>query len=295
MAAFQAEHDHGSGHAHQPADLGRAFLIGIMLNLGFVAIEATYGILANSVALLADASHNLSDVLGLFAAWTAATLAKRVASATYTYGLRRATILAALFNAVLLLVAVGAIALEAISRLRAPEPVASGAVMAVAAIGIVVNGVTAWLFARGRKGEINIRGAFLHMTTDAAVSAGVVVAALVVGLTGWTWLDPVTSLVIVVVILFGTWSLLRDSVGLSLDRAPDGIDHGEVEAALAALPGVARVHHVHIWPLSTSEAALTAHLVIPVGYPGDAFLHETNAMLHDKFEIGHVTLQIEQG
>ena len=295
MAAFQAEHDHGSGHAHQPADLGRAFLIGIMLNLGFVAIEATYGILANSVALLADASHNLSDVLGLFAAWTAATLAKRVASATYTYRLRRATILAALFNAVLLLVAVGAIALEAISRLRAPEPVASGAVMAVAAIGIVVNGVTAWLFARGRKGEINIRGAFLHMTTDAAVSAGVVVAALVVGLTGWTWLDPVTSLVIVVVILFGTWSLLRDSVGLSLDRAPDGIDHGEVEAALAALPGVARVHHVHIWPLSTSEAALTAHLVIPVGYPGDAFLHETNAMLHDKFEIGHVTLQIEQG
>ena len=295
MAAFQAEHDHGSGHAHQPADLGRAFLIGIMLNLGFVAIEATYGILANSVALLADASHNLSDVLGLFAAWTAATLAKRVASATYTYRLRRATILAALFNAVLLLVAVGAIALEAISRLRAPEPVASGEVMAVAAIGIVVNGVTAWLFARGRKGEINIRGAFLHMTTDAAVSAGVVVAALVVGLTGWTWLDPVTSLVIVVVILFGTWSLLRDSVGLSLDRAPDGIDHGEVEAALAALPGVARVHHVHIWPLSTSEAALTAHLVIPVGYPGDAFLHETNAMLHDKFEIGHVTLQIEQG
>ena len=190
MAAFQAEHDHGSGHAHQPADLGRAFLIGIMLNLGFVAIEATYGILANSVALLADVGHNLSDVLGLFAAWTAATLAKRVASATYTYRLRRATILAALFNAVLLLVAVGAIALEAISRLRAPEPVASGAVMAVAAIGIVVNGVTAWLFARGRKGEINIRGAFLHMTTDAAVSAGVVVAALVVGLTGRTWLDP---------------------------------------------------------------------------------------------------------
>lgn len=295
MGTSRAEHDHGSGHAHAPADFGRAFLIGIMLNLGFVAIEATYGILANSVALLADAGHNLSDVLGLVAAWAAATLAKRAASATYTHGLRRTTILAALFNAVFLLVAVGAIAFEAIGRLRAPEPVATSTVMAVATVGIVVNGITAWMFARGRKGDINIRGAFLHMAADAVVSAGVVVAALVVGLTGWTWLDPVTSLVIVVVILFGTWGLLRDSVGLSLDRVPDEIDHGEVEAALTTLPGVTRVHHVHIWPLSTTEAALTAHLVIPAGYPGDVFLHETNAMLHDRFEIGHVTLQIEQG
>jgi cobalt-zinc-cadmium efflux system protein len=295
MAASHAGHDHAAGHAHAPADFGRAFLIGITLNLGFVAVEATYGILANSVALLADAGHNLSDVLGLVAAWAAATLAKRAASKTYTYGLRRTTILAALFNAVFLLVAVGGIAFEAIGRLRAPEPVASGTVMAIAAIGIVVNGITAWLFARGRKGDINIRGAFLHMVADAAVSAGVVVAALVVGLTGWTWLDPVTSLVIVAVILVGTWGLLRDSVGLSLDRVPAGIEHGEVEAALVALPGVARVHHVHIWPLSTTEVALTAHLVMPDGCPGDAFLHDTNAMLHDRFEIGHSTLQIERG
>ena len=285
MAASHTGHDHGSGHANAPADFGRAFLIGIVLNLGFVAIEATFGILANSVALLADAGHNLSDVLGLVVAWAAATFAKRAASKTYTYGLRRTTILAALLNAVFLLVAVGGIAFEAIGRLRAPESVASGTVMAVAAIGIVINGVTAWLFARGRKGDINIRGAFLHMMADAAVSAGVVVAALVVWLTGWTWLDPVTSLVIVAVILVGTWGLLRDSVGLSLDRVPEGIEHGEVEASLAALPGVERVHHVHIWPLSTTDVALTAHLVMPDGCPGDAFLHETHEMLRARFDI----------
>ena len=295
MAHDHAGHDHGSGHAHAPADFGRAFLIGIGLNISFVAIEATYGVIANSTALLADAGHNLSDVLGLIAAWVAATLARRAPSATYTYGLRRTTILAVLFNAMFLIAASGWIAFEAIERLQNPEPVASNTVMIVAAIGIGINGATAWLFARGRKGDINIRGAYLHMVADAAVSAGVVIAALLIGVTGWLWLDPATSLVIVVVILVGTWGLLKDSVAMALDRVPATIAHGEVETVLAALPGVARVHDLHIWPMSTTEVALTAHLVMPNDCPGDEFLHKAGAMLHDRFEIGHTTLQVERG
>jgi cobalt-zinc-cadmium efflux system protein len=261
--------------------------------MGFVALETGYGLAANSVALLADAGHNLSDVLGLLVAWGAATLSRRQPSAHFTYGLRRSSILAALFNAVFLLVAVGAIALEAIDRLADPQPVASGTVMAVAAVGIAINGVTAWLFASGRKDDINIRGAFLHMAADAAVSAGVVVSGYVILRTGWLWLDPATSLVIVAVIMAGTWGLLRDSVAMSLDRVPAGIAPEEVKASLAALPGVTRVHDLHIWSMSTTEVALTAHLVMPHGSPGDAFLHDASAMLHDRFEIGHTTIQVE--
>ena len=290
---MSAGHDH-EGPSNAPASYGRAFLIGTILNLGFVAIEAGYGFAANSVALLADAGHNLSDVLGLLVAWGAVTLSKRKPSAHYTYGLGRSSILAALFNAVFLLVAVGAIAYEAIRRFAHPQPVESTTVMIVAAIGIAVNGITAWLFASGRKGDINIRGAYLHMAADAAVSAGVVVSGFVILSTGWLWLDPLTSIVIVGVIMAGTWGLLRDAVAMSLDRVPAGIAPDEVEASLKSLPGVTRVHDLHIWSMSTTEVALTAHLVMPQGNPGDAFLHDTSAMLHDRFEIGHATIQIER-
>lgn len=294
-----SERDHGHAHGelgngHAPANFGRAFLVGTLLNVGFVLVEGGYGISVNSVALLADAGHNLSDVLGLLIAWGAATLSKRMPSANYSYGLKRTSILAALFNAVFLLVAIGAIAFEAVQRLLHPQPVAGGVIMAVAAVGIVVNGVTAWLFARGSKGDINIRGAFLHMAADAGVSVGVVVAGFLVIRTGWLWLDPATSLVIVVVILIGTWGLLRKSVAMALDRVPDGIAPSDVDAALLALPGVTKVHDLHIWPMSTTDIALTCHLVMPDGCPGDFFLHQASAMLHDSFEIGHSTIQIEQ-
>ncbi len=300
MAAH--DHDHHPGHAkaankghdHAPADYGRAFLIGIVLNLGFVAVEAFYGLLSNSVALLADAGHNLSDVLGLLLAWGAATLSKRKPSAHFTYGLRRSSILSALFNAVFLLVAIGAIAFEAVQRLGDPQPVAGRTVMAVAAVGIVVNGITAWLFARGSKHDLNIRGAFLHMTADAAVSAGVVISGLLILQTGWLWLDPATSLVIVAVILVGTWGLLRRSVNMALDRVPEHIPPADVITALQLLPGVTRVHDLHIWSLSTTDVALTCHLVMPAGCPGDAFLRGVSDMLHERFEIGHSTIQVER-
>ena len=292
------EHDHSShgsgGHSHAPASFGRAFLVGTILNIGFVAVEAGYGIASNSMALLADAGHNLSDVLGLLIAWGAATLSKREPTAHYSYGLRRTSILAALFNAVFLLVAIGAIAFEAVRRLNHPQPVEGGVVMAVATVGILVNGVTAWLFARGRKGDINIRGAFLHMAADAAVSAGVVVSGFLVLKTGLPWLDPATSIVIVIVILVGTWGLLRSSLAMSLDRVPEGITPKEVEEALTDLPGVKRVHDLHIWSISTTDTSLTCHLVMPGGCPGDHFLHDASAMLHDRFQIGHSTIQVEQ-
>lgn len=288
-----AEHPDHSGHGHAPASFGTAFLIGILLNTAFVVIEASYGFISNSVALIADAGHNFSDVLGLVVAWIATLLVKRAPNKRFTYGLRRSSILAALFNAVFLLIAVGAIAVEAIQRLANPQPVVGNTVMIVAAIGIVVNGVTAWLFARGSKGDINIRGAFLHMAADAAVSAGVVVAGLVIVTTGWLWLDPAVSLAIVAVITWGTWGLLRESVSMSLDAVPSNIAHGEVEAALIALPGVSFVHDLHIWPISTTEIALTAHLVSPNGYPGDDFLHHASEMLEQRFGIAHSTIQVE--
>lgn len=293
------EHDHrerdhhGHGHAHQPAAFGRAFAVGIALNTAFVVMEIVFGVLGNSVALLADAGHNLSDVLGLVIAWVATTLSKRPPSTRFTYGLRGTSILAALANAVLLLVAVGAIAWEAIQRFWQPEPVAGGMVMVVAAIGIVVNGATALLFASGRKDDINIRGAFLHMAADAAVSAGVVLAGLGIFVTGWLWLDPLASLAIVIVIVWSTWGLLRDSAIMSLAAVPPGIDRHAVESYLAGLPGVTAVHDLHIWAMSTTETALTGHLVIPRGHPGDAFLLRVCDELHGTFRIGHATLQIE--
>jgi cobalt-zinc-cadmium efflux system protein len=287
-------HDHGpAGHVHAPASFGMAFAVGIGLNLTFVAVEFVYGVLANSVALIADAGHNLSDVLGLVIAWIASALTKRAPSSRYTYGLGGSSILAAVFNAVLLLVAVGAIAWEALLRLFHPEPVASGTVMIVAAVGIIINGVTAALFASGRKSDLNIRGAFLHMVADAAVSAGVVVAALLILFTGWFWLDPLTSLVIVGVIVWGTWGLLRDSLAMSVDAVPASIDPQAVRSYLSSCAGVAAVHDLHIWSLSTTESALTAHLVFPGGHPGDEFLLKAATELRQRFGIGHTTLQIE--
>src|SRR5215831_15907293 len=281
------------GHAHGAGALTTAFALGTALNIGFVAIEAAFGLIANSMALLADAGHNLSDVLALLVAWGATTLARRRPSARFTYGLRGTTILAALFNALVLLVVIGGIAWEAIRRLGAPEPVAGRTVIIVAAIGIAINGLTALLFAAGRKGDLNVRGAFLHMVADAAVSAGVVAAGVAILLTGWLWLDPAVSLVIAVVVIYGTWSLLRESVNMSLDAVPAGIEPGDVQAFLAALPGVTRIHDLHIWPMSTTEVALTCHLIMPRGHPGDDFTHRAARDLHDRFGIGHATLQIE--
>jgi cobalt-zinc-cadmium efflux system protein len=284
---------HGHGHAHAPGTFGRAFAIGIGLNLTFVAIEAIFGILSNSVALLADAGHNLSDVLGLVVAWAASALAQRPPTPRYTYGLGASSILAALFNAVFLLVAVGAIGWEAVQRFAEPKPVAGGTVIAVAAIGIVINGVTAWLFASGRKGDINVRGAFLHMIADAAVSAGVVAAGVAISFTGWLWLDPLVSLAIVAVIVWSTWDLLRHALAMSLGAVPAAIDPTAVRGWLATQAGVRGVHDLHIWAMSTTETALTAHLVMPNGHPGDAFLMSTAAGLQHRFGIGHVTVQIE--
>ncbi|WP_398480281.1 cation diffusion facilitator family transporter [Tardiphaga sp.] len=289
-----AGHSHGpGGHVHAPANFGKAFAIGITLNTIFVVVEAVYGYAAGSMALVADAGHNLSDVLGLIAAWTAAVLSKRAATPRFTYGLKGSSILAALFNAVFLLVAVGAIAWEAVHRLFNPEPVTELTVIVVATIGIAINGVTAWLFASGRDSDLNIRGAYLHMVADAAVSVGVVIAAIVIMFTGWLWIDAVTSLVICVLIVWGTWSLLRDSTAMSLAAVPRGIDPVAVRAYLEKCPGVAQVHDLHIWPMSTTEVALTCHLVIPTGAPGDAYLMDICARLKRDFGIEHTTIQIE--
>jgi cobalt-zinc-cadmium efflux system protein len=288
-------HAHGHGHAHAPAQFDRAFAIGITLNLAFVAVEAAYGWLANSLALLADAGHNLGDVLGLALAWVATMLVRRLPTARRTYGLRRSTILAALANALLLLVAVAGIAWEAVTRLAHPEAVASGTVVAVAAAGIAVNGITAWLFSRGAQGDINVRGAFLHMAADAAVSAGVVAAALTMRATGWLWLDPAASLVVAAVITVATWGLLRDSVNLALDAVPAHIDPAAVTAYLAGLPGVSAVHHLHIWGMSTTHVALTVHLVKPDAHVDDALLAEIGRELHARFGIDHATVQLELG
>jgi cobalt-zinc-cadmium efflux system protein len=288
-----ADHSH-HGHSHAPpqAGHGRAFAIGIALNLGFVAVEAGYGFWADSMALLSDAGHNLSDVLGLAIAWGAALLARRGPTERFTYGLRSSSILAALFNALLLLVAVGGIVWESLQRIIEPAPVAAGTVMIVAGIGILVNGVTAFLFMHGHD-DINIRGAFLHMVADAAVSLGVVLGGLVILWTGADWIDPTLSLVIAAVIVWGTWSLLKQSLTLSLHGVPRGIAVPDVRKALERMPGVARVHHLHVWAVSTTETALTAHLVMPNGYPGDRFLAEAQGELKEHFGIQHATLQIE--
>jgi cobalt-zinc-cadmium efflux system protein len=284
-------HNH-AGHSHT-TNFGRAFACGIGLNTAFVIIEAGYGFAANSTALLADAGHNLSDVLGLVLAWIAAVASRRPPTPRLTYGLRKTSILAALANAILLLVACGAIMLEAIQRLIHPEPIESLTVVVVAAIGIIINGITAWLFASGRNTDLNIRGAYLHMMADAAISFGVVLAATAIMTTGWLWLDPAVSLVIVAVIVAGTWSLLRESTAMTLAAVPSGIDPAAVRAFLVGHPGVASIHDLHIWSMSTTETALTAHLVMPAGNPGDAFLTETCRELQRRFGIGHATLQVE--
>ena len=290
-------HRHGDHHGHShgtaAADFGHAFGIGIALNLAFVVLEAAYGIYGHSVALISDAGHNLGDVLGLAVAWGATALARRPPTARYTYGLGATSILAALFNALFLLIAVGAISWEAIIRLMNPAPVAAGIVMIVAAIGIVVNGATALLFASGRKGDLNIRGAFTHMFADAVIAAGVVVTGLVIKLTGALWLDPAASLVVNAIIVWGTWTLLRDSFAMSVNAVPPSIEPDEVRRFLENLPGVARLHDLHIWPMSTTETALSGHLVMPDGRGGDAFLTRTCDELQRRFGICHVTLQIE--
>jgi cobalt-zinc-cadmium efflux system protein len=288
-------HSHGHGHVHAPASFGRAFAIGIGLNIVFVAVEATYGFLANSMALLADAGHNLSDVLGLLLAWGATWLARRPPSRRFSYGLRGATILAALGNAIILLIAVAFIVYNAVMRLIIPDLVEGETVMIVAAIGIAINGITAWMFARGRKGDINIRGAYLHMVADALVSAGVVIAGLLIASTGWLWIDPVTSLIVAALIFVATIDMARESASMAVAGVPRSIDSEQVEAQLNQLPGVSRVHDLHIWPMSTTETVLTAHLVVPGGHPGDGFLTHARALLQERFGIGHVTLQIETG
>ncbi len=288
MTHAHHDHDHGA-HA-----LGRRFALGVGLNLAFVLVEAVSGVLVGSLALVADAGHNLSDVASLLLAWGAVWLAGRSATATRTYGFRRATILASLASAVLLLVALGVIAWEAVGRLRDPRPVDGGVMIAVAAVGVAVNTATALLFARGRRHDLNQRGAFLHMAADAAISLGVVVSGLVILRTGWLWLDPAVSLALVVVILAGTWALLRESLHLAVDGVPGHVDPRAVRTWLSSRPGVTEVHDLHVWALSTTEVALTAHLVMPGEPPGDRFLADVAAELAQRFGIGHATVQVER-
>jgi cobalt-zinc-cadmium efflux system protein len=301
MAAHDAGHRHDhAGHAHHhhapaPESFDRAFAIGIALNLGFVAVEAGYGALADSLGLLADAGHNFSDVFALVLAWAGSFLGRRRPSARFTYGLGSSSILVALLNAIVLLLAVGAISWEAVRRFAAPPPVAGVTVIVVAAVGIVVNGASAWLFASGSKHDINLKGAFLHLAADALVSAGVVVAGILILATGWLWIDPAVSLVIAVVIVWSTWGLLRDAIAMSLAAVPPGIDAAAIRDYLEVLPGVERIHDLHIWPMSTTETALTCHLVMPAPPADDAFMTEVARVLHRRFKVGHVTIQVERG
>lgn len=288
-------HDHSHGHSHAPKDFGKAFAVGIFLNTGFVIVEAVYGILSNSLALLTDAGHNLGDVMGLLLAWGASVLANRQPSVRFTYGLRSTTILAALVNAAVLLIVTGGIGWEAISRLTRPMPVEGNTVIAVALVGVVINTATALMFMSGRKGDLNVRGAFLHMAADAAITLGVVLSGIAIVFTGWLWLDPATSLVVALLVIAGTWGLLRDSVNLALHAVPAGIDAANVQAYLESVTGVAEVHDLHIWGMSTTETALTAHLVFPGGYPGDALRSDMARELRQRFRIEHATIQIETG
>ena len=288
-----AGHTHGHEQGHGPKDFGLAFAVGVFLNTSFVIVEAVYGLLSNSMALLADAGHNFSDVLGLLIAWGATILAKRKPGGRYSYGLRSSSIVAALINALFLIAAISIIAFEAIQRFADPAPVGGKTVIIVAAIGIVINTVTALMFMRGSKGDINVRGAFLHMAADAAVSAGVVISGFVILMTGWSWIDPAVSLAIVAVIAAGTWGVLRDSVNMSLHAIPPNVDQEQVAEFLRTRPGVVAIHDLHIWSMSTTEAALTVHLVIPAGFPGDRFNVELARELKSRFSIGHPTVQIE--
>ena len=280
-------------HHHGPAAFNRAFAIGIALNLAFVVVEATYGWKVGSLALLADAGHNLSDVAGLVLAWIASLAAGRLPDQRHTYGWQRASILAAFANSVLLLVAMGSLLWEAAHRLQVPAPTDGVTVMIVAAVGVLVNGVTAALFMAGSKSDMNIRGAFLHMAGDALVSLGVVASGALYLQTGWAWLDPATSMAVALVIIAATWGLFRGSLHLLFDGVPESVVLADVAAQLRALPGVIDVHDLHVWAMSTSDIALTAHLVIPAGHPGDAFLERIRQELHHRFHITHPTIQIE--
>jgi cobalt-zinc-cadmium efflux system protein len=289
------DHHHHHGHHHAPASFGTAFAIGTALNLAFALVEMGIGFAANSLALISDALHNFSDVICLLLAWGAAWLATRQPTASRTYGYRRASILAALANAGLLLAATGAILTEAAQRLLAPQPIATGTVLAVAALGIVINTATALMFMRGRAHDLNLKGAFLHMAGDALVSFGVVIAALVIGWTGWLWLDPAASIAIAAVVLLATWGLTRDALNLALDAVPAGIDADAVAAYLAGLPGVIEVHDLHIWAMSTTETALTVHLVRPNAGLDDRLLNDAAHELDARFRIRHATIQVEAG
>jgi cobalt-zinc-cadmium efflux system protein len=285
-------HDH-QAHSHEPAGFGRSFAIATALNVALVLAQVGYGFYANSLALLADAGHNFGDVIGLVMAWGVFAVADWRPSSRFTYRMRAASILSALFNGLILLVATGFIVYEAVHRLTAPEPVAAGPVIVVAAIAVVINGASAWLLSRGSQSDLNMRGAFLHMLADAGVSVAVIAAACGIMLSGWQWLDPAVSLLISVVILIGTWRLLRDSLRLTLNAAPRAIDPAAVQRYLAELPEVSDVHDLHIWAMSTTETALTCHLMTPGGHPGDAFLQRVAADLKHRFEICHTTVQIE--
>lgn len=288
-------HDHHAHHHGSSRSFGRAFAIGVGLNTGYIIIEVVFGLWVGSLALLADAGHNLSDVFSLLLAWGAAYMSQRPPSTQRTYGLRRASILAALANAVILLIAIGVIAWEAIGRFAHPHSVPGATVMGVAGVGTIINTATALLFMKGREHDLNIKGAFLHMAADAGVSLSVVVAGLCMQITAMQWIDPAMSLVIVIVIAVGTWGLLRDSVNLSLDAVPKHIDPTAVRHYLHHLPGVHEVHDLHIWPLSTTESALTVHLIIPGHQVDDAWLTRVSHELHERFSIEHPTIQIERG
>ena len=287
------DHCHGHGHSHAPANFGRAFAIGIGLNMTFVLVEAGYGVASHSLALVADAGHNLSDVMTLVLAWGAMIMAKRSATARHTFGFKKGTILVSLGSALFLYAAIGVILWEAFGRLRSPAPVTGMTVTVVAAIGVVINTATALLFMRGRKDDLNIKGAFLHMAADAAVSAGVVIAGLVIAKTGWNWLDPVVSIAIALLVLAAGWGLLKDSLHLTMAGVPVDIDAEQVLAYLNSLPGVQCVHDLHIWAASTTENVLTTHLLMPEG-DGDAFLMQVSKELRHRFKIQHATIQVEQ-
>ena len=286
-------HRHGHSHARSRPDYGRAFAVGITLNTIFIAVEVVYGFMAHSLALIADAGHNLGDVLGLFLAWGATVLGRRAATERYSYGLQRSTVLAALANAVFLLIAVGAIVWEAIQRLNAPSPVVAQTIIWVAVAGIIVNTGTALMFMSGQKDDLNIRGAFMHMAVDAVFSAGVVAGGIIIMFTGWEWVDPALSLTLSASIVYGAWTLFRDALNLALDAVPKGIDVGAVHTYLKELPPVIDAHHLHIWGLSTTEAALTVHLVLVDCQQSNELLHEINHELHERFGIGHATIQFE--
>jgi cobalt-zinc-cadmium efflux system protein len=294
--AHSHEHRHGRrGHSHAPSTFGAAFALATALNIGLVVIQAVYGLLAHSMALLADAGHNAGDVLALVLAWGSHAMSQRHPTERYTYGFRSSSIMAALINATILLVVTGAIAWAAIERLFAPQPVAGVTVMVVAAVAIAINGAAAAILARGNTNDLNVYGAFLHLVADAAVSAGVVVAGLIILLTGWLWVDPAASLIISAVIVWSTWGVLRDAAKMSLQGVPPQIDPGAVRIYLQSLPAVAEVHDLHIWPMSTTETALTCHLVMPDGHPEADFLELVYVGLHERFGIGHPTIQIERG